>query len=41
MARDFGSEAIAGILNARGFVSGYGKPFGGRMIAHALRLNTA
>jgi hypothetical protein len=26
-------EAIAGILNARGFLSGYGKPFGGRMIA--------
>lgn len=26
------SEAIANILNAR-FVSGYGKPFGGRMIA--------
>jgi DNA invertase Pin-like site-specific DNA recombinase len=25
--------AIAGILNARGFVSGYGKLFGGRMIA--------
>jgi DNA invertase Pin-like site-specific DNA recombinase len=27
------SEAIASILNGRGFVSGYGKPFGGRMIA--------
>jgi len=26
-------EAIADILNARGFVSGYGKPFRGRMIA--------
>lgn len=26
-------EAIANILNARGLVSGYGKPFRGRMIA--------
>lgn len=26
-------EAIAGILNARGLMSGYGKPFRGRMIA--------
>jgi hypothetical protein len=26
-------EAIASILNSRGFVSGYGKPFHGRMIA--------
>lgn len=26
-------ETIAGILNSRGFVSGYGKPFRGRMIA--------
>jgi len=26
-------EGIARILNSHGFVSGYGKPFGGRMIA--------
>src|SRR5262249_59575163 len=26
-------EGIADILNSRGFVSGYGKPFRGRMIA--------
>jgi len=30
---EYSYEAIADILNARGFVSGYGKPFRGRMIA--------
>ena len=29
---DHSPEAIANILNARGYVSGYGKPFSGRMI---------
>ncbi len=29
-------ESIAGILNSRGFISGYGKPFRGRMIARLM-----
>jgi hypothetical protein len=35
---DHSPEAIANILNARGSVSGYGKPFTGRMI-NRVRLN--
>jgi hypothetical protein len=37
---EYSYEAIADILNARGFVSGYGKPFRGRMIAHRLGIST-
>ena len=29
-------ESIAGILNSRGFISGYGKPFRGRMMARLM-----